>query len=246
MIPIQGALPNRYPPFFTWGLIGVNTLSFLYQAALPPEQLEAFLYNYALVPARYAYPQWADWVGLPPDDYLPFFTNMYLHGGWLHLILNMWTLYIFGPAIEDRLGAVRFFAFYSFCGVAASFAHAIVNLDSTIPALGASGAIAGVLGAYMRLFPLAQVIVVIPILFLPFFMELPAAVFAGIWFLMQVLQGIGDVVSPSMGGGVAWWAHIGGFIAGFAVIRLLHRRARRYRVYYADEGYMGFKPSGRR
>mgnify|MGYP002623218497 CR=1 FL=1 len=246
MVPIQSAVPCRYPPFVTWAIIGVNVIVFLVQSSLPPQVLEIFLYHYALVPARYMHPDWADWVGLPPDDYLPFFTNMYLHGGWLHLLLNMWSLYIFGPAIEDRLGKVRFLVFYSLCGVAASVAHALFNMDSAVPALGASGAIAGVMGAYMRLFPLANVIVVIPILFFPFFTEVPAAVFAAIWFLLQLVQGVGEMMTPSMGGGVAWWAHIGGFLVGAVVVKFIRRSNLGYRRYYRDEGVLGFRPSGRR
>ena len=246
MFPIESSVPRRYPPFIVWSLIGANVLVFLYQLSLPPKVLEAFLYHFALVPARYAHPDWAAWVGLPPDDYLPFLTNMFLHGGWFHLIANMWTLYIFGPAIEDRLGKLRFLAFYLLAGVVASIAHMLANLDSTVPALGASGAIAGILGAFMRLFPLARVIVMIPILFFPFFFELPAAVFAAIWFLTQVLQGVGALFAPAMGGGVAWWAHIGGFVAGWLLIRLIHRRGDGYRRYYADEGVLGFHPDGKR
>lgn len=246
MVPIQSAVPYRYPPFVTWAIIAVNVFVFLVQLSLPPQALDAFLYHYALVPARYAHPGWAEWIGLPPDDYLPFFTNMYLHGGWLHLLLNMWSLYIFGPAVEDRLGKVRFFVFYSLCGIAASFAHALFNMDSVVPALGASGAIAGVMGAYMRLFPLANVIVVIPILIFPFFIDMPAAVFTVIWFLLQVVQGVWEMMTPSMGGGVAWWAHIGGFVVGALVVPFIRRSSRAYRRYYRDEGVLGFRPSGQR
>ncbi|RMD61175.1 MAG: rhomboid family intramembrane serine protease [Alphaproteobacteria bacterium] len=244
MFPIEAAVPVRYPPFVTWGLIAVNALVFLYQISLPPQMLEAFIYRYALVPARYAHPEWAAWIGLPPGDYLPFLTNMFLHGGWLHVISNMWTLYIFGPAIEDRLGKGRFLVFYLVCGIGASVAHLAANADSAIPALGASGAIAGVIGAYMRLFPLARVIVLIPILFLPYFIELPAAIFAGLWFVLQLIQGVGEFFAPSSGGGVAWWAHVGGFVFGWLIIRMIHRSARTYRPFQRDEGVLGFNPTG--
>ena len=246
MFPIQSVVPVRYPPVVVWALIAVNVAAFLFQLSLGPRELEVFLRHYALVPARYMHPEWALRVGLDPDNWLPFLTNMYLHGGWFHLISNMWTLWIFGPAVEDRLGKGRFFLFYTFAGVAASVAHALVNADSTIPALGASGAIAGVLGAYMRLFPLSRVIVLVPIGFLPFFFELPGAIFAGFWFLTQVLQGVGSVLAPAMGGGVAWWAHIGGFVFGALVVGLSHRRDFAYRRYFRDEGVLGFRPDGRR
>jgi len=179
-------------------------------------------------------------------DYLPFVTNMFLHGGWLHLILNMWTLWLFGPPIEDRLGPGGYLVFYMACGIAASITHVVFNAGSTIPALGASGAIAGVLGCNMRLFPLARLVILIPILFIPFFFEVPAFVFAGLWFLMQVVQGAGEILMPSNGGGVAWWAHIGGFVAGFVLTPMIRRKQRTYRSYYPDEGILGFTPGGRR
>jgi membrane associated rhomboid family serine protease len=125
---------------------------------------------------------------------------MFLHGGWLHLILNMWTLWLFGPTVEDRLGHGRYLAFYLACGLAASVAHLVFNPTSVIPAVGASGAIAGVLGCYMRLFPLARVIVLIPILFIPLFFEVHAFVFVGLWFVLQILQGTLELVLPSSQG----------------------------------------------
>jgi len=170
---------------------------------------------------------------------------MFLHGGWLHLIMNMWTLWLFGPTIEDRLGRGSYLAFYLACGVAAAVAHVVFNPSSTVPALGASGAIAGVLGCYLRLFPWARVIVLVPVLFLPLFFEVPAFLFIGLWFLIQVLQGTAELLTASTGAGVAWWAHVGGFVAGLALGPLLLRSERRYRVYYADEGVLGFDPQGR-
>jgi membrane associated rhomboid family serine protease len=134
--------------------------------------------------------------------------------------------------------------FYLACGIVASVAHVAFNPRSPFPALGASGAIAGVLGSYLRLFPLARVVVMIPILFFPLFFEVPALFFAGFWFLMQLLQGTMDLFAPSAGGGVAWWAHVGGFVAGFVLAAPLRLSARRYRPYYADEGILGFTPMG--
>jgi membrane associated rhomboid family serine protease len=176
---------------------------------------------------------------------VPFFTMMCLHGGWLHLIFNMWTLWLFGSTVEDRLGRGRYLAFYLACGVAASIAHVAFNPTSMVPALGASGAIAGVLGCYMRLFPLARVVVVVPILFIPLFFEVYAFVFVGLWFLIQIFQGTLELLLPTSGGGVAWWAHVGGFVAGLTLGPLLVQSARRYRVYYPDEGVLGFDTAGR-
>ena len=130
-------------------------------------------------------------------DYLPFLSNMFLHGGWLHLILNMWTLYLFGPAVEDRLGSGRYLVFYLACGLFASIAHAFLNPTSTVPALGASGAISGVLGSFIMMFPLARLVIMIPILFFPFFFEVPAILFAGFWFLTQVTAGMAELFMPS-------------------------------------------------
>jgi len=245
VFPIQSAVSYRYPPFVVWGLIAVNALVFLFQIALPPPLLESLVYHWALVPARYFHPEWAIRNGLDPNDYLPFLTNMFMHGGWFHILANMWTLWIFGPAVEDRLGKVQFLLFYLASGLGASVAHAWINADSTVPALGASGAIAGVIGAYMRLFPFARVIVLVPVLFLPFFFEMPAAFFALLWFVLQVMQGIGALLGPAGAGGVAWWAHIGGFVVGWAIVRLIQRGDRRHRPYFADEGRLGFTPDGR-
>jgi membrane associated rhomboid family serine protease len=159
--------------------------------------------------------------------------------------MNMWMLWLFGPAVEDRLGHGRFLLFYLGCGIAASLAQLATDPYSTIPALGASGAIAGVLGCTLNLFPLERVIVVVPILFLPLFFEVHAVVFIGLWFLLQILQGTVALLQPTEGG-VAWWAHIGGFITGLLVGPLLHRSERRYRIYQPDEGVLGFDTWGRR
>ena len=172
---------------------------------------------------------------IAPSDWTPFLTNIFLHAGWLHLILNMWTLWIFGPAVEDRLGPVRFALFYLFCGLAAGLAHALANPDSVVPALGASGAIAGVIGCYARMFPAARLVVIVPILVIPLFFEISALAFAMIWFVMQLIPGLmslGDTAT----GGVAWWAHICGFVSGWLASPILRRPAVTYRNYYRDEG----------
>ena len=242
MIPIRNAVPSRYPPVVTWLLIATNCLVFLLQNSLSPADLEEFLRDFALIPARYT----AGFVDgdVSVADLLPFFTMMFLHGGWLHLILNMWTLWLFGPTVEDRLGHGRYLAFYLACGLAASIAHVVFNPTSIVPALGASGAIAGVLGCYMRLFPMARVVVVVPIIFIPLFFEVYAFVFVGLWFLVQLFQGTAELLLGISAGGVAWWAHVGGFVAGLALGPLLVQSERRYRAYYPDEGVLGFDTQG--
>src|SRR5712672_4041128 len=245
MIPIRNAVPSRYSQVITWMLIAANCLVFVFQDSLTPSELVLFVRQFALIPALYSDFLTSGETDLAASDFLPFFTMMFLHGGWLHLILNMWTLWLFGPAIEDRLGHGTFLIFYVVCGVAASVAHVMFKPTSIVPALGASGAIAGILGCYMRLFPLARVVVVVPIIFIPLFFEVYAFVFIGLWFLLQIFQLMAELLQPSSSGGVAWWAHVGGFVAGLILGPLLVRSERRYRVYYPDEGTLGFDTRGR-
>jgi membrane associated rhomboid family serine protease len=157
----------------------------------------------------------------------------------------MWTLWLFGPAVEDRLGHLRFLLFYLACGLVASYAHAAFNPFSIVPALGASGAIAGVLACFLLLFPLARLIVVVPILFIPLFFEVPTIVFMGLWFFIQLMQGAAELFLPTGAAGIAWWAHVGGFVAGLLLGPLLIQSRNRFRPYYADEGVLGFTPTGR-
>ncbi|HZS63676.1 MAG TPA: rhomboid family intramembrane serine protease [Xanthobacteraceae bacterium] len=246
MFPIRTSVPARNPALVTWILIAVNCAVFLFEIGLDPSDQESFFIRYALIPARYFAPEVHGLPAPSPVDYAPFFTNMFLHGGWLHLIVNMWTLWLFGPAVEDRLGSGRFLIFYLGCGMAASAAHALANATSVVPALGASGAIAGVMGCYLRLFPYARVIVLVPIVFVPLFFELHAVLYVGIWFVTQLLQGTAEIFSPAATGGVAWWAHVGGFIVGFVVGSILRPTLQRTRPYYPDQGVYGFTPHGHR
>src|SRR3984893_6673934 len=213
MFPVANGVPLRYLPIATWALIATNAVVFLFEVNLSPSQLNELLYSFALVPARYCASGVFD-SSLSLNDYLPFVSNMFLHDGWLHLIVNMWTLWLFGRAVEDQLGSGRYLDFYFACGIFASVTYAALNPNSTVPALGASGASAGILGCYMRFFPFSRIIVLIPILFIPLFFEVPAMLFAGLWFLFQALGAVVDWSAPFAGGGIAWWAHIGGFIAG--------------------------------
>lgn len=220
MIPIYDTAPRARIPVAVICLIGLNTLVFLWMVMLPPQDLDWVTIHLALIPARYSQPEAALAAGLKPDNYWPLLTNTFLHGGWLHLILNMWTLWIFGPAMEARFGRPGFIVLYLAGAVAASMTHLLANWQSMEPALGASGAIAAVISAYAVSFPKARVILLVPVLFLPLFIPVPAVFFAVFWFLLQVLQGTQELFAPSMAAGVAWWAHIGGFIFGalFAVM----------------------------
>jgi membrane associated rhomboid family serine protease len=209
-----------------WAIIGLNVAVFLYQLSLGPRDLQVLLYQHALVPLRYFSTGWARQVGLSPTDVTPFLTNTFMHGGFLHIILNMWTLYIFGPALEDRLGPARFAVLYLLAGVAASATYAVFNAASPLPVLGASGAIAGIIAAYAVRFPYAWVRVLVLIVFIPLFFSIPAVVFAGIWFFIQVVQGTSELFSPFAGGGIAWWAHIGGFVSGWVLLHWLEHSGR--------------------
>jgi membrane associated rhomboid family serine protease len=221
VFPIRDSVSRSHPPVAVWSIIALNAAVFLYQLGLSDAQLQWLLYHHALVPLRYFSPRWALVNELSPTDFTPFITYAFLHGGFLHIILNLWTLWIFGPALEDRLGPARFVALYLLAGIAASITHAFFNAASAMPVLGASGAIAGVIAAYAVRFPYAWVKVLVPIVIIPLFFDIPALLFAGIFFFIQVLQGTSELMAPFAGSGIAWWAHIGGFLAGLMLLRPL-------------------------
>ena len=221
MIPLKIDAPVLRRPRVVWTLLAVNLAVFLWQTGLPGREASVMVAQYALIPLRYAEPGWALSVGLDPFDYRPLLTNTFMHGGWLHLIFNMWTLWLFGGAVEDRMGKLRFTLLYVLCGVLASWAHMAVYADSRVPVLGASGAVAAVMGAHITLFPRSRVLLLVPIFFIPLFFPASAWLYAAVWFGLQLFQGAGDLWQPDLGGGVAWWAHIGGFVAGLATVRFL-------------------------
>jgi membrane associated rhomboid family serine protease len=226
LFPIRDNVSRTRPPVIVWTIIALNVAAFAYQLTLGPNALQAFLYEHGLVPLRYFSPAWGARVGLSAGDLTPFLTNIFLHGGLLHIILNLWTLYIFGPALEDRLGHFRFCGLYLLAGIAASVTHAAFNPSSPVPVVGASGAIAGIIAAYAVRFPYAWIKVLVPIIIIPLFFDIPALLFAGIWFFMQVMQGTSELMVPALGSGIAWWAHIGGFIAGWVLLGLLEPATR--------------------
>ena len=250
MFPLSTTVAVRFPPLVTWGLIALNVLAYMLESSFMASggeaALRAFLNEWGLVPARYFVPGWGEAHGLSNGGWLPFITNTFLHGGFLHLAFNMWTLYIFGPAVEDRLGHVGYLVFYLACGAGASLAHAWMNPLSTIPAIGASGAIAGVTGAYMRLFPHSRVVVLVPVLFYPLFFEVYAFLFAGLWFIGQIVNAMASLGAGQAAGGVAWWAHVGGFVIGWLAAGAWGGEGRRYRPPERDEGKYGCCPDGRR
>lgn len=218
MIPANNTIPYTAKPRATWAIIALCVAAFLYQMTLSAAGTEAFLTAYALVPARFTDGGWAAAHGLSRADVTPFLTSMFLHGGVLHIVSNLWTLWVFGPALEDRLGSGRFLLLYLAAGLAAGALHLVFNFSSAVPALGASGAIAGVIAAYARRFPYAWVNILQPIVIVPVFFIMPALVFAGLWFVSQVMQAAGSLALPAGAGGIAWWAHIGGFVAGWLLL----------------------------
>jgi membrane associated rhomboid family serine protease len=215
MIPLRDDNPRRTFPFVTYGLIGLNVLAFVWQLS-KGAQLERVLFDIAFIPARFWLP--GAWVA----DALTIVISMFLHGGLMHIGSNMLYLWIFGDNVEDRLGHGRYLVFYLACGFLATYAHAIFSPASRIPAIGASGAIAGVLGAYLVLYPHARVMTLIPIFVIITIREIPAVFILGFWFVLQLFSGVGSlgVTDAQDMGGVAYFAHIGGFVAGMALIGL--------------------------
>jgi membrane associated rhomboid family serine protease len=218
MLPLRDDIPADRFPAVTVSLIIANVLVFMHELRLG-DQIEAAIFNYALIPARYA--------GGESFSPVPFLTSMFLHGGWIHLIGNMWTLWIFGDNVEDRLGHGRFLLLYLIGGFAAGLLHVLASYNSPVPTIGASGAVAAVMGSYFRFYPHARVHTVIPPFFLGPIFELPAVVFLGWWLLLQFFNGSLSLGGPKDAGGVAWWAHVGGFVFGMAVSLFAAKRARR-------------------
>jgi membrane associated rhomboid family serine protease len=213
MLPLSDHNPRRIVPFVTYALIALNVLAFLWELSLGPD-LQRALFEVAFIPKRFWLPgYWA-------QDLITTFASMFLHGSLMHIGSNMLYLWIFGDNIEDRLGHGRYIIFYFLCGTIATLAHAFFNPGSTLPAIGASGAIAGVLGGYLILFPHAQVTTLIPIFMFITVRQIPAVIILGLWFVLQIFSGVGSlgVRDAQDMGGVAYFAHIGGFVAGLVLI----------------------------
>jgi membrane associated rhomboid family serine protease len=208
MVPLRDSTPSHHFPLVTVSLILINLYVFYYETTLGPNGMEQLTYNFGLVPSYYTHQ-------ISPLGYLPFVTTMFLHGSWMHVIGNMWILWLFGDNVEDRMGRTRFLLFYLLCGVIAAFTHYYFNIGSNVPVVGASGAVAGVMGAYFLMFRKAKVLTFIP----PFFLfNLPAWIYLGFWALSQLYSGTTGLVSQSVQP-IAFWAHVGGFAGGM----ILHR-----------------------
>ena len=215
MIPLRDTIRSKNYPVVNTTIISLNVLLFLVELA-QGQRLDQFIFTYGLVPARYSVPEIASHFGFG-QQVLALLSFMFLHGGFWHLLGNMWSLYIFGDNVEDRLGPLRYFIFYLLCGWASGLSHLFINWHSDVPTIGASGAIAGVMGAYLILYPGSRILTFIPIFFIPYFIEVPAFFFLGLWFFIQFLSAAGTHAQTS---GIAWWAHIGGFLFGIIFLKL--------------------------
>ncbi len=226
MIPLRDDVPSRHYPIVNTSLVVLNVAVFLLETVtLGAAPLQEFTYRWGLVPAEF-------WRGGGLRVWITLFTSMFLHGGWWHLISNMLALYIFGDNIEDRVGHVGYLFFYLISGLMAAGAHLVAYSESTLPTVGASGAIAGVLGAYLALFPRARVLTLVPVFYFVRLIEIPAFIYLGFWFISQLFNGIFALTAAGVfqSGGVAWWAHIGGFAFGLLSIRLIASRPKTHVV----------------
>jgi rhomboid family protein len=225
MLPIKDDIRSRSFPLVTWLLIAANALVFFFTLGLSTDSQEVFVMSFGLVPAELSVAQ--------PARFLTFFTHMFMHAGWAHFLGNMWTLYIFGDNVEDRMGSVVFLLFYILGGFAAAILQTFLMQNGGIPLIGASGAIAAVMGAYFAYYPKARVLTLIPLPIFGWFVRLPAVLYLGFWFLLQVFSGVNSISAGALStGGVAWWAHIGGFLFGLILARPLSRKKSKW---YPDE-----------
>ena len=213
MIPIADSPPRERAPVVTWVLVALNVWMFARELLMPAQALDPFFREWGLVPARLT-------GDFGPAALVTLVSSTFLHGGLAHLVGNLWTLWIFGDNVEDRLGRARFLAFYALCGIAAGAIHVAFNPSSPLPTVGASGAISGVLGAYLLLFPRAQLLLLFPVIFYPVFLTVPAVLYLVLWFALQFASGTAAFAGgDGVQGGVAWWAHVGGFVAGALLLR---------------------------
>jgi len=234
VIPLKNMDPRRSVPVVTLLIIAANVLVFLYQISLPPAAADTFVRTWGLVPSKIQ-------LALAGRHYtlanalIPVFTCMFLHGGFLHILGNMWFLWIFGANVEDRLGALPYLLFYLVCGIGSGLTQAAFSWGSRIPSIGASGAISGILGAYIVLLPASRILTLVPLFIIWFTVRIPAIVFIGLWFVVQFLSGVGSLgpQGAANAGGVAWWAHIGGFLLGVVLARIFKPSPRAYA--YVDD-----------
>jgi membrane associated rhomboid family serine protease len=230
MIPLRDVIPSRTFPALVIAIIVLNAFAFLFEQTLSDRELALFVRVYGVVPASFT------WSSV--------FTSMFLHGGWMHILGNMLFLWIFGDNVEDRLGHGRFVAFYLLCGTVAALAHVMSEPGSLIPTIGASGAVAGVMGAYFVLYPHSRILTLLPLFIFWQVIEVPAVLFLGLWFALQLFSGFGTMLMATQGapaGGIAFWAHVAGFVAGVVLV-FAFRRPERARVeWWGDSGPRSYR-----
>jgi len=224
MFPIKDTIRSRSFPLVMWGIIIINILVYIYETNLSQTGLQQFIHTYGLVPAKFSFTN--------PTTWLPLLTHMFLHGSWWHVLSNMWTFFIFGDNVEDRMGSGPFLIFYLVGGFVAGIIQMTLGGDPNVPSIGASGAIAAVLGAYFLYFPKSKVVTFIPFLLFIWFVRLPSVIYLGIWFVSQLFSGI----TSSSASGIAWWAHIGGFVFGL-ILALIIKGKERIQAWHRDEYY---------
>lgn len=235
MFPLKDNVPARHPPIALWVVIGINIAVFLLQSAAALSDIDVAAGSdtawpwtrWSVVPAHFS--------AIDPTTWYPLVTSQFVHGGFLHVASNLWMLWIFGDNVEDRMGPLRFLAFYLLAGVVAGLIHIVSDPTSEMPTVGASGAIAGVLGAYLLLYPKARVLTLVPVFIFPFLFDLPATFFLGFWFVLQIVNGSLSLLTSTNLDYVAWWAHIGGFVAGLAMCRGFAKRSLHPRRLQPDE-----------
>jgi membrane associated rhomboid family serine protease len=230
MIPLRDVIPSRTFPALVIAIIVLNAFAFLFEQTLSDRELALFVRVYGMVPASFT------WSSV--------FTSMFLHGGWMHILGNMLFLWIFGDNVEDRLGHGRFVVFYLLCGMVAALAHVMSEPGSLIPTIGASGAVAGVMGAYFVLYPHSRILTLLPLFIFWQVIEVPAVLFLGLWFALQLFSGVGTMLMATQGapaGGIAFWAHVAGFVAGVVLV-FAFRRPERARVeWWGDSGPRSYR-----
>jgi membrane associated rhomboid family serine protease len=230
MIPLRDVIPSRTFPALVIAIIALNAFAFLFEQTLSDRELALFVRVYGVVPASFT------WSSV--------FTSMFLHGGWMHILGNMLFLWIFGDNVEDRLGHGRFVVFYLLCGMVAALAHVMSEPGSLIPTIGASGAVAGVMGAYFVLYPHSRILTLLPLFIFWQVIEVPAVLFLGLWFALQLFSGVGTMLMATQGapaGGIAFWAHVAGFVAGVVLV-FAFRRPERARVeWWGDSGPRSYR-----
>lgn len=226
MIPIRDSQRSQSIPFVSILIICICSYVFFYTVTLYPADIPAFFNQYGLIPLKFFHKSYLWHSGLAGIPGSVLLTTLFMHGSLLHILANMWSLWIFGDNVEDNFGHIGFLIFYLVCGIIASLAHVWFQSESPMPTVGASGAIAGVMGAYLTMFPRAKVLVLIPLLLWPLYVEVPAILFVGLWAYTQIMEGLNALQDPTLPfqGGVAWWAHVGGVVSGVLLTPMFRRR----------------------